>query len=98
MTAICARFAASATRVKSRRKASVDGAWPAKGAGGGAMVAAGDCCVDEEEVEEDWLGAFMTGDGRLKAEWNTLIIFLFVSFLVFLGLKWRAADLTEVCG
>lgn len=40
--AICARFAASATRVKSFRKASVEGVG---GGGGGAML--GDGCVDD---------------------------------------------------
>lgn len=41
MTAICARLAASATRVKSLRKASVEGDDMAAG-GGGAILLAGD--------------------------------------------------------
>ncbi len=56
-TAIWARFAASATRVKSLRKASVDGALVGAGAGG-TILLRGDCCVDDrvelgmlEEVE-----------------------------------------------
>jgi hypothetical protein len=46
-TAICARFAASATRVKSFRKASVEGALTGFGAGGTILVL-GDCCVEEK--------------------------------------------------
>lgn len=53
MTAICARFAASATRVKSRRKASVEADWPAMGSGCGAGLCAGDWCVDEAADEAD---------------------------------------------
>lgn len=45
-TAICARLAASATRVKSFRKASVDGALAGFGAGG-TILLVGDCCVDD---------------------------------------------------
>jgi hypothetical protein len=57
-TAICARFAASATRVKSFRKASVEGALTGFGAGGTILVL-GDCCVEEKRdvcvlVEEPW--------------------------------------------
>lgn len=53
MTAACARLAASATRVKSLRKGSVEGAFVWTGAG--AMMAAevlGDCLVDEDDEEE----------------------------------------------
>ena len=61
-TAICARLAASATRVKSRRKASVDGPAVADdGRGGGArfeddMKDVGDwrvvdCCDDDDDDE-----------------------------------------------
>lgn len=67
MTAIWARFAASATRVKSRRKASVEGGcWPL--GWGGAIIWFVDMCDDEEEMEDveswrlgDWIGAFMVG-------------------------------------
>lgn len=53
MTAACARLAASATRVKSLRKGSVEGAFVWTGAG--TMMAAeelGDCLVDEDDEEE----------------------------------------------
>lgn len=52
MTAACARLAASATRVKSLRKGSVEGAFVWTGAG--TMMAAeelGDCLVDEDDEE-----------------------------------------------
>lgn len=52
MTAACARLAASATRVKSLRKGSVEGALTWTGAG--AMTAAevlGDCLVEDDEEE-----------------------------------------------
>lgn len=54
MTAACARLAASATRVKSLRKGSVEGTFAWTGAG--AMTAAevlGDCLVVDEYVEEE---------------------------------------------
>ena len=41
MTAICARFAASATRVKSLRKASVEGALMLVGGGGVILLGEG---------------------------------------------------------
>ncbi|KAL7790029.1 hypothetical protein V8C37DRAFT_385193 [Trichoderma ceciliae] len=53
MTATCARLAASATRVKSLRKGSVEGVLTWTGAG--AMMAAkllGDGLVDEAEDDE----------------------------------------------
>ncbi|KAK2065484.1 hypothetical protein LY76DRAFT_277722 [Colletotrichum caudatum] len=51
MTAIWARFAASATRVKSRRKASVDGAaWPVAWGGGTNWFV--DMCEEDEDTEE----------------------------------------------
>ena len=46
-TAIWARFAASATSVKSLRNASVDGALTGAGAGGTRLLLLGDCCVDD---------------------------------------------------
>lgn len=58
MTASCARFAASATSVKSLRKGSVDGVLTLAG-GGGGMLLDGDCwkeptvdvcCVVGEEM------------------------------------------------
>jgi hypothetical protein len=52
MTAICALFAASATRVKSFRNTSVDGAFISAG-GGGAILFEGDCCVDDTADEDD---------------------------------------------
>jgi len=65
-TAICARFAASATNVKSLRKVSVEAGLICLGRGG-AMWAEGDwrvddimdvCCVVGEEM-----GAFILGEG-----------------------------------
>ncbi|KAJ4306138.1 hypothetical protein N0V88_000934 [Collariella sp. IMI 366227] len=47
-TAICARFAASATSVKSLRKASVEWVF-AGGGGGGTILLCGDCCVVEKD-------------------------------------------------
>lgn len=67
MTAACARLAASATRVKSLRKGSVEGAFVWTGAG--AMMAAeeeGDCLVDEEEDEE--------AEAALKAEEESMMV------------------------
>lgn len=63
-TAICARFAASATSVKSLRKASVDDDDPSCGCRcGGAILVEGDCRVDDSfEVwcdVGDVMGAFM---------------------------------------
>jgi hypothetical protein len=49
MTATCARLAASAMSVKSLRKASVEGALAARGAGRAAAAELGDCCDDEAE-------------------------------------------------
>ena len=46
MTAICARLAASATRVKSFKKASVEGALTSTGAGG-TILLDGDDRTDE---------------------------------------------------
>lgn len=47
-TAICARLAASATSVKSLRKASVDEPpLICIGCCGGAILAKGDCCVED---------------------------------------------------
>ncbi|KAL2256544.1 hypothetical protein VTK26DRAFT_1505 [Humicola hyalothermophila] len=55
-TAICARFAASATSVKSLRKASVEDAFGGAGRGGTILpLAKGeDCCV-EDVVDGVWL-------------------------------------------
>ena len=50
-TAIWARFAASATSVKSLRKASVEGALVGAGAGG-TILLMGDCCVDDCMLDE----------------------------------------------
>jgi hypothetical protein len=44
-TAICARFAASATRVKSFKNTSVDAVLAGFGAGG-TILLVGDCCVE----------------------------------------------------
>ncbi|OAQ74629.1 hypothetical protein VFPBJ_09924 [Purpureocillium lilacinum] len=75
MTATCARLAASATRVKSLRKASVDGdvgSWAGGcGTAGCAMALAGDdCCVEDRGPDEtardpmgEVIGAFMLCDG-----------------------------------
>lgn len=49
-TAICARFAASATRVKSFKKTSVEAALVGAGTGG-TILLLGDCCV--EDMAED---------------------------------------------
>ena len=77
MTATCARLAASATRVKSLRKASVDGdvgSWAGGcGTAGCAMALAGDdCCVEDRWPDEtarepmgEVIGAFMLCDGVL---------------------------------
>lgn len=64
MTATCARLAASATRVKSFRKASVLGGLAARGAGTGTAIELGDCCEDDEKLEAElprvlWAGEEM---------------------------------------
>lgn len=72
MTAACARFAASATRVKSLRKGSVEGAFVWTGAG--TMMAAeelGDCLVDEDDEEEAL-------EAALKAEEEFMVIVVMV--------------------
>lgn len=47
-TAICARFAASATSVKSFKNASVEGVFGGAGCGGTILpLAKGDCCVED---------------------------------------------------
>jgi hypothetical protein len=53
MTATWARLAASARRVKSLRKGSVDEVLPGRGAGGGieGMLLMGDCWTDDDAVE-----------------------------------------------
>lgn len=57
ITAICARLAASATRVKSRRKGSVDEPW-SMGCGWGSALWAGDWCVNDaaeaDDVDDAW--------------------------------------------
>lgn len=54
MTATWARLAASATSVKSLRKASVEGAPIGAGAGTGIVLdVVGDCCVADEWEEAD---------------------------------------------
>ena len=68
-TAICARFAASATRVKSFRKASVEVDLTCTGRGG-TMLVEGDWCVDDIidvcVVVGEVMGAFILGDGIVK--------------------------------
>lgn len=64
MTATCARLAASATRVKSFRKASVLGGWTARGAGTGTVIELGDGCEEDEKLEAElprvlWAGEEM---------------------------------------
>lgn len=65
MTATCARFAASATRVKSFSRASVEGA----GAGTGIFETVGDCWMEEEAAElgldGDEMGASIVTTGLL---------------------------------
>lgn len=51
-TAICARFAASATRVKSFKNTSVDGVLTGFGAGG-TILLVGDCCVEGMVLDVD---------------------------------------------
>jgi len=69
-TAICARFAASATSVKSRRKTSVEGVVVCRGGGGGAILSVEDVRVDandegcELDIVGDEIGAFILN--RLK--------------------------------
>lgn len=69
-TAICARFAASATSVKSLRKGSVDADEPMWTGCGAAALVEGDCCVDDKDdvcVEVgEVMGAFMVGCLRSK--------------------------------
>lgn len=71
MTATCARFAASATREKSLRRASVEGALIWTGGGGPATATSvGDCCVDEttDEVFLECMGD-ETGASIVRGMW-----------------------------
>lgn len=62
-TAICARFAASATRVKSFRNTSVDAVLTGFGAGG-TILLVGDCCVEDMLLEVDRVSILVEAGGR----------------------------------
>lgn len=66
-TAICARFAASATSVKSLRNMSVEADLVCGGCGG-TILLKGDCWVEGSAdvccVVGDVMGAFMMGEGE----------------------------------
>ncbi len=84
-TAIWARFAASATSVKSLRKASVEGALVGAGAGG-TILLMGDCCVDDRAelcmLDEVDRGSIVVGWWGLVAtvEWNKWLVDWIVGF------------------
>jgi hypothetical protein len=77
MTATWARLAASATKVKLLRKASVDGGLAWAGAGTGmAGILVGDCCCDVAIDDPDLVfmcdatGAFMFATGMTLVVWQ----------------------------
>jgi hypothetical protein len=65
-TAICARFAASATRVKSFKNTSVDAVLAGLGAGG-TILLVGDCCIEAMLLDVDRVSILVETGWWMKA-------------------------------